>query len=185
MEVRHLLSQAILETPSCSSKHSSPRRPISVAVPTTPLQKLEGPSHPHQHLPNCCHFQDWKCHLPVDAMELWENANKALEDLLTTKASIDAWRQRAVWEQNVVLCQKESQAAKSIKEAKAACSQATLDTCTTCSQLVLKAKTACSMAVREDKTTRGCLIHEAKATCFKAIIKVKAQRIFQAALFQR
>ena len=29
---------------------------------------------------------------PVDAMELWANANKALEDLLSTKASIDAYR---------------------------------------------------------------------------------------------
>ena len=29
---------------------------------------------------------------PADAMELWENANKALKELLTTKASIDAHR---------------------------------------------------------------------------------------------
>ena len=29
---------------------------------------------------------------PEDAMELWENANKALKELLTTKASIDAQR---------------------------------------------------------------------------------------------
>ena len=35
---------------------------------------------------------------PTDVMELWANANKALNDLLTTKASIDAWRWRAVWE---------------------------------------------------------------------------------------
>ena len=33
---------------------------------------------------------------PADVAELWENANKALEDLLATKASIDAHRQRAV-----------------------------------------------------------------------------------------
>ena len=35
---------------------------------------------------------------PVDTMELWVNANKALHDLLTTKAFIDTYRQRAVWE---------------------------------------------------------------------------------------
>ena len=35
---------------------------------------------------------------PVDPMELWGNANKALEELLTTKASIDTYRQRAIWE---------------------------------------------------------------------------------------
>ena len=28
----------------------------------------------------------------ADAMELWENANEALQELLTTKASIDAHR---------------------------------------------------------------------------------------------
>ena len=35
---------------------------------------------------------------PADAAELWENANKALKELLATKASIDACRQRAIWE---------------------------------------------------------------------------------------
>ena len=43
-------------------------------------------------------------------MELQANANKALNGLLTTKASIDAQRQRAVWELGIVLCQNESQA---------------------------------------------------------------------------
>ena len=56
-------------------------------------------------------------------MELWANANKAHDDLLTTKASIDAQRQRAVWELGLVLCQNMSQAATSFKEAKAICCQ--------------------------------------------------------------
>ena len=34
---------------------------------------------------------------PADALELQENANKALKELLTTKASIDTHRQRAIW----------------------------------------------------------------------------------------
>ena len=46
MEVKDLLSWAALETSSCGSKHSSPRRPIPVAVPTTPPQKPEGPPWP-------------------------------------------------------------------------------------------------------------------------------------------
>ena len=122
---------------------------------------------------------------PVDGMELWANANKALEDLLTTKAPTDAHRQRAVWELGIVLCWNESQAAKSIKEAKAVCSQATLDAQTTCSQLILEAKTACSMVVKRAKTTRGYLIKEAKAICSKAISEVEAQRVSQAESFQR
>ena len=35
---------------------------------------------------------------PTDTAELWENANKALEELLAMKASIDTCRQRPVWE---------------------------------------------------------------------------------------
>ena len=84
-----------------------------------------------------------------------------------------------------VLCQNESQAAASIKEAKAVCSQVTLDAQTTCSWLILEAKTACSMAVKKAKTTRGCLIQEAKDTCSKAISETEAQRASQAASFQR
>ena len=52
-------------------------------------------------------------------MELWENANNALEELLVTKASTDAHRLSAIWELGVELCQNESQAAESIIEAKA------------------------------------------------------------------
>ena len=106
----------------------------------------------------------------VDAMELWANANKALKDLLTTKASIDAQRWRAIWELGMKLCQNESPMAKSIKEAKFAiccqgtldaqttCSQLTLDTKTKCSWVILDAMTACSVAVKEAKTTQGCII---------------------------
>ena len=50
----------------------------------------------------------WSITPPVDAMELWANANKALEDLLTTKASIDTHRWRAVWELGMELHQNES-----------------------------------------------------------------------------
>ena len=118
-------------------------------------------------------------------MELQTNANKALDDLMTTKASIDAWRQRAVLELGIILCQNESQAATSIKEAKAVCSQATLDAQTTCSQLILEAKTACLMAVKKAKTNRSGMVQEAKATCSKAISEVKAQKVSQAVLYQK
>ena len=118
-------------------------------------------------------------------MEIQANANKALNDLLTTKASIDTQRQRAVWELGIILHQNESQAATPIKEAKTICSQVTLNAWTTCSQLILEAKTTCSMAVKKAKTTRGCMVQEAKATCSKAISEVEAWRVSQAASFQR
>ena len=216
MEVRNLLSQAVLETSSCGSEHSSPRRPIPVAAPMTPPQKPERPPQPVDTSSQAstkvaeASLEDIPTSIspvaaisrtrsitpPVDELELWANTNKALEDFLATKASIDAHRWRAMWELSVALHQSESQAAESIKEAKAACSQVTLDAQTTCSQLsleaktncfwaILEAKTACSMVVKKAKTTRGCMVQEAEATCSKAINKVEAQRALQAESFQR
>ena len=216
MEVKNLLSWAILEMSSCGSEHSSPRRPTPVVVPMTPPQKPEGPLQlvdtssqartkaaeaslediPTSISPIVAISRTGSITSPVDTMELWANANKALKDLLTTKASIDTCRRRAIWELGIVISQNESQAAKSIKEAKAACSQVTLNAQTTCSWLtleaktncswaILEAKTACSTAVKKAKTTRGCMVQEAKATCSKAISEVKAQRASQAESFQR
>ena len=54
----------------------------------------------------------------ADAAELWKNANKALEELLTTKASIDTHRQRAVWELGMELHWNESQVTESSKKPK-------------------------------------------------------------------
>ena len=91
-------------------------------VPTTPLQKPEGPlwpvntssqmsievmeasleDIPASISPIAAVSRTGSITPPVDVMELWENANKALNDLLTTKASIDAQRQRAVWELSIV-----------------------------------------------------------------------------------
>ena len=84
---------------------------------------------------------------PTDMAELWENANKALEQLLVTKASIDACRWRAIWELGMELHQNESKTTKSIKEARAICSHVTLD-----------AKALCFAMVKEAKTTQACTI---------------------------
>ena len=100
----------------------------------------------------------------VDTIDLCANANKALQDLLTTKASIDAHRQRAIWELGIVLCHNESQAAESIKQAKAVCSQVTLDAQTTCSQLTLEAKNNCSWEILEVKTACSTVVKKAKTT---------------------
>ena len=111
---------------------------------------------------------------PSDTMELWENANKALEELLTTKASIDTHRQRAIWELGMELCQNGSQVTESIKEVKAVYSWAILDV-----------KTACSVTVKEAKTAQACIIQEAEAACSTAIRDVEAQMASQAESLQR
>ena len=107
-------------------------------------------------------------------MELQENANKALKELLATKASTDACRQRTIWELGMELHQNESQATESIKEAKAICFWVTLDT-----------KTACSVVVKEAKMTQNHIIQEAKATCSPAIRDVEVQRASQVESLQR
>ena len=122
---------------------------------------------------------------PADMIELWENANKALKELLTTKASIDAHRQRAIWELDMELHWNESQATESIKEAKAICSQATLDAQALCFATVKEAKAACMVAVKEAKMTQVHSIQEAKAACSTAIRDVEAWGASQAELLQR
>ena len=110
----------------------------------------------------------------MDLVELWTNANKALDDLLNTKGSIYARRQRAVWDLGVMLCQNESQVATTVKEARVICSQTALDIWTACSQLILEARTSYLVAVKETKILRGSLLQEAEATCSKATCKAKA-----------
>ena len=133
---------------------------------------------------------------PADAAELQENANKALEELLATKASIDAHRQRTIWELGMELCQNESEATESIKEARAICSWVTLDAkalCFTtikeaksiCSHVTLDAKAWCFAMVKEAKTTQAHTILEDKAACSMAVRDAKTQRASQAKLLQR
>ena len=122
---------------------------------------------------------------PVDLVEFWTNANKALDELLSTNGSINARRWRAVWELGVMLHQNESQVATMIKEVRVICSQTTLDIQIACSQSLLEAKTSYLAAVKEAKTTRGCLVQEAKATCSKAICEAEAIKISQAAMLHK
>ena len=109
---------------------------------------------------------------PTDVAELWENANRALEELLATKASIDACRQRAIWELGMELHQNESKTTKSIKEARAICSHVTLD-----------AKALCFASTKEAKTTQACTIQEAAHSI--AIRDAETQRASQAKLLHR
>ena len=158
-EVRNLLSQAMLDMPGHGSKNSTPRRPNPVVTVMPPPHKpkellqpvntssqvstemaeasLEG--IPTSISPIAVTSRSRSVTPLADTTELWENANKALEELLTTKASIDAHRQRAIWELGMELHWNESQVIKSIKEAKAVCSQLILDTQALCFATVKEA----------------------------------------------
>ena len=193
MEVRHLLSHTMLEMSGCESKNSTLRRPTQVVIPMPQSQKSEELLQPVdtssqvssevgeaslEGIPTSISpitaASRARSVIPlVDTMELWANANKALEDLLTTKASVDAHRQTAIWELGMELHRNESQVAKSIKEAKAICSLATLDAQTTCSPLTLDAKTNCSQVILDAKTTCSAVVKEAKTICSHIIQRPK------------
>ena len=125
----------MLEVSSCESKQSSPKRPTPVVVLMTPPQKPEGQLQPVD-TSSLVSVKESEASLedipagisPVaaisrigsispleDIIELWTSANKVLNNLLTTKASIDTHRWRAMWELNVALYQSEFKAAASIK----------------------------------------------------------------------
>ena len=182
MEVRNLLSHMMLETSGCKSENSTPRRPNQVAVlspqrseellhpvdtssqASTKVAEASLEGIPTSISPITAVSRAGSVTPPVDAMELQANANKALKDLLTTKASKDAHRWRAIWELGMELHQNKSQVAESIKEAKAICSWVTLDTQTPCSLLNLDAKTNCSWVILDAKTACSAAVKEAKTT---------------------
>ena len=101
----------------------------------------------------------------VDPSELWANANRAIDNLLHLKRSIDIKRQRAIWELGVMLHQNESLEATSVAAAKAIYSQSVLET-----------KKNLHVAVMEAKTNWGHSIQDAKAACSNAISEAGAHK---------
>ena len=99
-----------------------------------------------------------------DAAELWENANKALKELLAMKASIDAHRWRAVWELGMEHHWNKSEAIESIKEARAICSWVTLDAKALCFTTVREAKAVCSHVTLDTMALCLATVKEAKTT---------------------
>ena len=215
MEVRNLLSQVMLNTSGHRSKTSTPRRPNPVIILTPPphkpkelLQLVDTSSQVSAEIAEAS-LEGIPTSIspiagtsrsgsvpPVHSAELWETANKALKELLTTKASIDTCRQRGIWELGMELHQNEFQATESIREAKAIWSCVTLDAkalCfatikeakTICSHVTLDAKAICLMTVKEAKMTQAHTIQEAKAACSMAIRDAKILRASQAELLQR
>ena len=166
MEVRSLLSQAMLDTSGHGSGNSTPRRPNPVVVLTPPPHKLKELPQPVDTSSQVSALDDAKMAetslegvsttiSPIamttrsrsitphtDAAELWENANKVRKELLATKVSIDAHRWRAIWELGMELHRNESATAESIKEARAICSHVTLDAQALCFATVKAAKVA-------------------------------------------
>ena len=117
-EVRVLLSQVILKMSGHRSESSTLRRPHPAAnlrppshQPKELLQPVDTLSQVSVEMAETClegiptsipcivmTSRSERVTPPADAVELCTNANKALKELLTIKASIDTCRQRAIWE---------------------------------------------------------------------------------------
>ena len=189
MEVRSLLSQSMLDMSGHRSGNSTPRRPKPVVVMLTPpphkpkeLPKLVDTSSqvstlddvkmveaslegvPTTISPIAMTTRSRSITPPADMAELWEKANKTLEELLATMSSIDACRWTAIWELGMELFQNESETAESIKEARSICSHVTMDDEALCFSTVKEAKVICIQTIKEAKATHACTIQEAKTT---------------------
>ena len=182
MEVRSLLSQAMLDTSSHGSGNSTPRRLNLVVILTPPPHKLKELPTPVDTSSQVSALDDIEMAeaslegvpttispiavttisrsitYPADMAELWENANKALEELLATKSSIEAHRQRAIRELGMELHQNKYETAESNKEARAICSHVTLDAEALCFSTVKEAKVNCIHTIKEAKATCKCTI---------------------------
>ena len=207
MEVRSLLSRAMLDMSGHRSGNSTPRRPNPVVILIPPPHKLKElpklvdtssqvsilddvkmaeaslEGVPTTISPIAVTTRSRSITPPADVAELQDNANKALEELLATKLSMDAHRQRAIWELSMELHWNRSETAESIKEARAICSHVTLDAEALCFATVKEAKVTYIQTIKEAKAT--CTIWKAKTACSVAIRVAKTQGASQAKSLHR
>ena len=104
----------------------------------TSLEEIPTPSSPTAEAPGLSGHPP-----PTYAAHLWEEANKALGDLLMVKSSIHTHWQKLVSEFRMALHQNNSEAMESIKEVKAICAQS-----------VQEAENCCSVTIREAEAQR-------------------------------
>ena len=193
MEVRSLLSLVMLDSSGHGSGNLTPKRPNPVVTLTHPPHKLKELPRlvdtssqvitlddakmakasleevPTTISPIAVTTRSRSATPPTDMAELWEKANNVLEELLATKSSIDACRQRAIWELGMELHQNKSKTAESIKEARAICPHVTMDAEALCSSTVKEAKVTCIWTIKEAKATCAGTIQEAETACSVAI----------------
>ena len=173
MEVRELLSQAVLDTSGQALGGSTPNRlePMVLVMPLPPKiedfpklvdtssqvgaldeGKLDDPTL--EEVPTT-YSSTIKTPgpsgnvPPLDVTHLWEEVNKALVDWLAIKPSTEACQWKLVSEFSMSLCQNESKTEESIKEAKALCAHSIREAETNYAHSIREADACCSTAIRE------------------------------------
>ena len=147
-EVNHLLDQAMAEASSCKSKQSSLEKITEAVATMSPPQKSEAAvppvnmssqasmeeaegsleGIPTNISPIAAVYSSRSASPLMDPSELQTNANRAIDNMLHLKRSLEVKRQRATWELGAILHQNESQGAALITATKAVCSLAVMET---------------------------------------------------------
>ena len=186
MEVRKLLSQAVLDTSGLVTRNSTPKRPGSLALATLLPLKLEDSTKlvdtsSQVSTPDDVEMDDptlEEIHAspspPVKALglsreapsldvtRLQEEANEALGHLLVTRSSIHAHWRKKVSDFGMALCQMESDVTEAIKEAKALCA------CT-----IRKVEAYWVALITKAEIQHATCIKEAEADCAHALAEVE------------
>ena len=209
MEVRELLSRAVLDMSGQMSGNSTPKRlnHMVMLIPLPPkLADLSGPVDTSSQVSTPDEAEMGEASLeqipiapsPIpktlglssgtsteNTIFLWKEANKALGELLTTRPSIDAYQWKLVWKLGMDLHQNESDRTKSIREAKAICNAAIQEAKAACACSIQEAEMCCSMASKEAKVTCAHTMKEAKILCSMAMRDAEAWGAIQDGTLQK
>ena len=185
-EVKQLLDQGIAEASSCESKQSSLEKITTAVATTSPPQKSEDmvppvntscqasieeedasvEGIPTNLSPIATAYSSRSASPPVDLLELQANTNRAIDNMLHLRRSLDIKRQRVAWELGILLCQNKSKAATSIAAAKAIYSQ-----------LALEVKINCRVAVRRPRQPETVESEQPRQPVPKLSVKPKPAKL--------
>ena len=193
MELRKLLSWAVLDILGLASGSSIPKRPGSLALATPLPLKPEDSAKPvdtssQVHIPDDAEMDDptleeihaspshpVKTQGPsgrvpsLDVTQLQEEANKALGCLLATRSTIDTHQRTEVSDFAMALHQNTSEITEAIKATKALCAQTIRDVEACHVVLISKAKVQHTACIKETEVNCAHTLEEAENCCSTAI----------------
>ena len=121
----------------------------------------------------------------IDLTELWSDANRAADYMLSVKRSLDLKRQWVIWNFKVALHQWEAKEAMANERAKIVHSRKDLNAKVRCTKAVMKAKSDYQMSVQEARMIRCSKLLESEAACLEALSENAAMRSTQCATLHR
>ena len=126
-------------------------------------------------LPPPCQLRLWGPALvsSQNIVQLQKEVNKALDDLLMTRSSLDAHWRKQVSDFEMALHQNESEATEAIMEAKALCGSTIREAEAHCTTLIREAEAQHAILIREAVAQHDTLIREAEDNCASIITQME------------